>query len=212
MPAPSFRPETIEVLLFDLGGVVIDIDFGRCFSRWAQLAGRDGDELAGRFSFDAAYRDHERGAIGIDEYFASLRRTLGLDLSDDQLLVGWNDIYVGVSPGIEPLLAAASEALPLHAFTNSNLAHQVVWAERFAAVLQVFDSTFVSSEIGLRKPETAAFEHVAAAVGVNPGSILFFDDSAENVVGARDAGMPAVHVTSTDSVREALARLDITAR
>lgn len=210
MSAPSFRPDAIEVLLFDLGGVVVDIDFGRCFDRWALHAGCDPEALAARFSFDAAYEAHERGELPIDDYLASLRRTLDLDLTDDQLLSGWNDIYLGVSDGIGPLLAAASEAFPLHAFTNSNPTHQAIWAPRFAEVLQVFRSTFVSSEIGHRKPDRAAFEHVASAIGVTPGRILFFDDSPENVVGARTAGMHAVHVNSTDSVRTALAGLGVT--
>jgi putative hydrolase of the HAD superfamily len=74
----------------------------------------------------------------------------------------------------------------------------------------IFTSTFVSSEVGHRKPERSAFEHVASMIGAPPGSILFFDDGPENVVGARDAGMQAVHVTSTDSVRIALARLGAT--
>ncbi|HZA87390.1 MAG TPA: HAD-IA family hydrolase, partial [Acidimicrobiales bacterium] len=88
--------------------------------------------------------------------------------------------------------------------------HQAVWSQRFAEPLGIFTSTFVSSEIGHRKPERSAFEHVASMIGAPPGSILFFDDGPENVVGARDAGMQAVHVTSTDSVRIALARLGAT--
>jgi putative hydrolase of the HAD superfamily len=68
----------------------------------------------------------------------------------------------------------------------------------------------VSSEIGHRKPERAAFDHVASAIGATPGNILFFDDGAENVTGARDAGMQAVHVTSTNSVRDVLALLGAT--
>lgn len=209
MTTISFPPETIEVLLFDLGGVVVDIDFGRCISRWADHTGRDADELAARFSFDAAYERHERGEIQIDQYLESLRRTLDLELTDDELLSGWNDIYVGVSPGIEPLLAAAAESFPLHAFTNSNAAHEAVWSLRFADTLDVFTSILVSSQIGRRKPDHAAFEQVAASIGVRPDAVLFFDDTSENVVGARAAGMHAVHVTSTDSVRAALAGLGV---
>ncbi len=205
----TYRPDAIEVLLFDLGGVVVDIDFGRCFAGWAQHAGCDVDDLAARFSFDAAYRAHERGELAIDGYLDSLRQTLGIDLTDDQLLAGWNDIYVGVNPGIGPLLTAANESFPLDAFTNSNPTHQAVWAPRFADALRIFRTTYVSSEIGHRKPDPSAFEHVAGLIGVLPGAILFFDDSSENVVGAREAGMPAVHVTSTESVRTALAELGV---
>jgi HAD superfamily hydrolase (TIGR01509 family) len=206
----AFRPEPVRVLLFDLGGVVIDIDFQRCFAHWAHGAGCDAEELASRFSIDAAYEAHERGALPIGDYLEHLRRMLGLALTDDDFLAGWNDIWTGVSAEVAPLLAAASDACPLYAFTNSNPTHQAVWSQRFAEPLGLFASTFVSSEIGHRKPERAAFDHVASVIGAPPESILFFDDGLENVAGAREAGMQAVHVVSTESVRDALARLGAT--
>ncbi len=208
MTAPPFRPEAVEVLLFDLGGVVIDIDFGRCMRRWANSAGREVADITSRFSFDAAYEDHERGTLDVAGYCESLRRGLALELTDDDLLAGWNDIYLGVMDGMEPLLAAAATRFPLYALTNSNPTHQAIWAERFADILDVFTSTFISSEIGHRKPDRAAFDTVTSAIGASPTSILFFDDAPENVEGAIDAGMQAVHVTSTESVRAALSRLD----
>lgn len=189
---------------------MIDIDFRRCFARWAHSAGRDVAELASRFSVDAAYEEHERGRLPIGEYLDHLRRTLGLALTDDELLAGWNDIWTGPNAEIGPLLALARDAVPLYAFTNSNPTHQAVWSQRFAEPLGVFTSTFVSSQIGHRKPERAAFDHVASLIGAPPKSILFFDDGSENVTGARDAGMQAVCVASTDSVRDALARLGVT--
>jgi glucose-1-phosphatase len=210
--ALPFRPESVDVLLFDLGGVVIDIDFRRGFANWAHSADRDVEEIATRFSVDAAYEEHERGRLPIHEYLENLRRTLGLALTDDELLAGWNDIWIGVNADIGPLLSLVSDVFPLCAFTNSNPTHQAVWSQRFAELLGIFTSTFVSSEIGHRKPERAAFERVASMIGVPPMSILFFDDGLENVAGARDAGMQAVHVTSPDSVRIALARLDATER
>jgi HAD superfamily hydrolase (TIGR01509 family) len=206
----AFRPGPVEFLVFDLGGVVIDIDFRRCFAHWAHSADRDVEELASCFSIDAAYEAHERGTLPLGDYLEHLRRTLSLALTDDELLAGWNDIWTGVNAHVAPLLTAASDAFPLYALTNSNPTHQAVWSQRFAEPLAVFVSTFVSSEIGHRKPEPEAFDHVASMIGATPQSILFFDDGAENVAGARAAGMQAVHVTSPDSVRDALARLGAT--
>lgn len=208
---PSFRPESVEVLLFDLGGVVIDIDFRRCFARWADSAKCGVDEIASRFTFDAAYKDHERGVLDLGGYFDSLRNGLSVELRDDQLLEGWSDIYVEAKDGIGALLDAARTKFPLYAFTNSNPSHRAVWSERFAADLEAFTSIFVSSDLGERKPDRAAFDAVAAMIGVPASSILYFDDSPENVVGGRDAGLQAVHVTSTDSVRAALSRLSVPA-
>jgi HAD superfamily hydrolase (TIGR01509 family) len=56
----------------------------------------------------------------------------------------------------------------------------------------------------MRKPERAAFEAISAATSIVPGSILFFDDSIENVRGAREAGLRAIHVQGPADVKSAL--------
>jgi glucose-1-phosphatase len=197
----------VEALLFDLGGVVIDIDFGRALASWAEAAGMPVDALRARFAFDAAYQRHERGEIAAAEYFAALRASLRIEVSDPALVAGWNAIYVREVPGIRALLWAAADRFPLYAFTNSNPTHHTFSRVRYADVLQIFRRVFVSCEMGLRKPERAAFEAIAAAVGVPLERILFFDDTPANVEGARAAGMPAVHVRCPADVAAALAAL-----
>lgn len=65
----------------------------------------------------------------------------------------------------------------------------------------------MSSDIGRRKPEPAAFAAVLSEIGLPPQRILFFDDTQENVEGARCAGMRAVHVKSPANVKDALGGL-----
>jgi putative hydrolase of the HAD superfamily len=198
---------SVRALLFDLGGVVLDVDFDRVMRAWAAAAGCEPAVIRGRFSFDEAYEQHERGELDAAGYFASLRGSTGLRLSDADFTAGWNDLYVGVIPEMRAVLAAAAQRFALHAFTNSNPTHQREWSTRFAAELAVFRSVFVSSELGLRKPDPAAFAAVAGKAGFAPSEILFFDDSAENVAGARTAGMRAVLVTSSRDVSDPLRRL-----
>ena len=196
-----------RALLFDLGGVVLEIDFDRVFQTWAARASCDPQALRRRFKFDDAYARHERGELDAAGYFASLRHTLGLRLSDEEFIAGWSDLYVGPVAEMVPVLAAASGQFPLYAFTNSNPTHQAVWATRYARELSVFHSIFVSSELGLRKPDPTAFGEVARLAAFPVSAFIFFDDTLENVMGARTAGMQAVHVQSTDDVRVALHEL-----
>jgi HAD superfamily hydrolase (TIGR01509 family) len=199
----------IRALLFDLGGVLIDIDFKRAFRAWAARASCDAAELEQRFVFDEAYEQHERGDLGSSDYFTTLRRCLGVRLSDDDLIAGWNDIYLGPTPGMAALLAQASQRFPLYAFTNSNPTHQSVWTVRFASELSIFRSIFVSSELGLRKPDPEAFSVVAKRIGFPASELLFFDDTPENIDGAVTAGMQAVLVGSASDVSMALLRLGL---
>jgi glucose-1-phosphatase len=196
-----------RALLFDLGRVVLEIDFDRVFRAWAGRASCDPQALRRRFSFDRAYEQHERGEVDASGYFASLRRSLRLRLSDEDFVAGWSELYVAPVPGMVAVLAEASECFPLFAFTNSNPTHQAVWATRYRPELSVFRSIFVSSEMGSRKPDPGAFSEIARRTGLPASAFIFFDDTLENVMGARTAGMQAVHVQSTDDVRVALIKL-----
>jgi FMN phosphatase YigB (HAD superfamily) len=207
MTPALLSPGTTEALLFDLGRVVIDIDFNKALACWAGHAGCEPAHLVGRFARDDLYQRHETGSVSDAEFFAGLRTSLGIDLTDAQFLEGWNAIFAGEMPGIGSLLRRAGTRVPLYAFSNTNSAHVEHFSQAYAEVLGHFREIFLSSAIGLRKPDAAAYDHVVRAIGVPAERIVFFDDLAENIDGARARGLTAVHVTSRDDVAQALAAL-----
>ena len=209
MTPPSLAPNSADALLFDLGRVVIDIDFGKALTCWAGHAGCAPSDLAARFVREESYRHHEVGQIEDAAYFQSLRDSLGIGISDAQFLEGWNAIFAGEMPGIAPLLKRAAARLPLYAFSNTNRPHVEHFSKAYADVLGHFREMFLSSTIGLRKPDAAAYDHVGKAIGVPASRIVFFDDLADNIEGARARGLVAVHVTSPDDVANALNALGI---
>ena len=204
-------PGSIDVLLFDIGRVVLDIDFNKVMTSWAGHAGCTPAELASRFIVDDSFKHHEVGRIDDAAFFHNLRTSLGIGISDEQFLEGWNAIFAGEMPGIAPLLANAGKRMPLYAFSNTNPAHVAHFSRAYSDVLGHFREMFLSSTIGLRKPDAEAYDHVVKAIGVPASRILFFDDVAANIEGARARGLAAVHVTSTDDVAKALTALGIAA-
>jgi len=206
---PALSPGTADALLFDLGRVVLDIDFEKTIACWAAHAGCEPAEIVARFVRDDAYRQHETGKISDAHYFRSLRATLGLSLTDDQFLEGWNAIFTGEMPDIAALLARAAEHLPLYAFSNTNRPHVEHFSRAHADVLSHFREIYLSSTIGLRKPDAAAYDHVVKAIGVPASRIVFFDDLPENIEGARARGLQAVRVSSTSDIADALSALGI---
>ncbi|MGY3118243.1 FMN phosphatase YigB (HAD superfamily) [Bradyrhizobium sp. S3.14.4] len=141
--------------------------------------------------------------------FDSLRVSLGIGISDAQFLEGWNAIFAGEMPDIAELLPRAAKQLPLYAFSNTNRPHVDHFSKEYAALLGHFRELYLSSSIGLRKPDVEAFDHVVAAIGVPANRIVFFDDLAENIEGARSRGLTTVHVTSPRDVGNALKALGI---
>lgn len=209
MNEPFLSPGDADALLFDLGRVVLDIDFSRVVRCWARHAGCEPAQLGPRFIRDELYRRHEKGEVSDAAFFAGLRSSLGIEISDAQFLEGWNAIFVGVIPGINQLLARAATRLPLYAFSNTNVPHVAHFSGQYAGVLGDFREIFLSSTIGLRKPDAEAYDYVVQAIGVPAERIVFFDDLDENIDGARQRGLKAVLVRSPDDVARALEALGI---
>ena len=195
---------SVDALLFDFGGVVVEIDFDLAFTHWARCAGCDADAVRSRFSMDEAYARHETGALDVAGYFDSLRKRLGIDIPDDEFAEGWHAIFVREVPGIIPLLERLALEKPLYLFSNTNPSHYEYVSSRFGELLGKFDRIFLSSTLGRRKPEPEAFHAVAQAIDVPPERVLFFDDTRVNVEGALAVGMHAVLVQSFDDIVAAL--------
>lgn len=193
-----------RALLFDLGGVLIEIDFERALRHWAPMSQLPLAELRTLFRFDAAYEQHERGEIEAGDYFAHLRRTLKLEATDAQIVEGWNAIFIREIPQTVAMVTHARRHLPCYCFSNTNRTHQEFWMTRFGQASSGFDRVFVSWELGWRKPEAEAFARVCREIGAEAGEVLFFDDTQENVEGARAAGLQAALVRSPQDVRDAL--------
>ena len=208
-PATKLCPGHADALLFDLGRVVFDIDVKRAIACWAGHARCAPTEIASRFAVDESLRRYESGKITDAAYFEGLRRMLGVEISDAQLLEGWNAIFVGEMPGIAPLLARAGERLPLYALSNTNPPHIAHFSKAYAELIGHFREMYLSSTIGFVKPDAAAYDHVVKAIGAPAGRIIFFDDLAENIDGARACGLTAVHVRSSNDVAGALDALGI---
>jgi putative hydrolase of the HAD superfamily len=205
----ALSPGSADALLFDLGRVVLDIDFSKAIACWAGHAGCTPEAIVARYGRDEAYRLHEMGKISDEAYFETLRSSLGIAISDAQFLEGWNAIFAGEMPDIAQLLPRASRHLPLYVFSNTNRPHVEYFSREYAGLLGHFRELYLSSSIGLRKPDADAFDHVVQAIGVPAERIVFFDDLAENVEGARARGLTAVHVTSTADVANTLGALGI---
>jgi len=200
----TIDPQTIGAILFDLGNVLIDIDFFRCARLWSDHAGIPAHVLASRFRIDDAYKAFECGKLDARAFYEALRRQLEISLPDDIMREGWNAIIRDEKPGIRDCLAQLARRYPLYVLTNTNPEHENIWAEKHQDLLSYFEKIFVSSHMGCRKPDAAAYLHVSQFIGVPCSEILFFDDAEENVQGARKSGMQAIRVDQDDTISQCI--------
>ena len=197
----------MRALLFDLGGVVIDIDFEQLFACLEKMSPLSTDEIKSRFKMDEQYRLHETGHVSWPHYAGHLRATFELLATDDEIADAWNSIFKGINAPVVESIESVKDDFPCYLFSNTNPTHQNFWQHAYPDVIAMFDRVFVSSDLGRRKPDHASFKLIAEALGTDLKDFVFFDDTAENVDAASSIGMQAVLVERADTVRLMLAKI-----
>lgn len=200
-PVPGVR-----AVLFDLGGVILAIDFDRALAAWAPHSRLGPERLRETFRWDDPFLQHETGRLSNDGYFAHLRQALELDCDAATVEAGFNAILVAEIEETTRLVDQVRRRVPCYAISNTNDAHMAEMRRVFPQLLPRFDRVFASHEIGHRKPQPAAFEHVLREIGVPAHEVLLFDDLPANVEGALALGLQAVLVRGPDDVRHGLAQ------
>jgi len=194
----------IEVILFDLGNVVIEIDFSRVISEWQKFSGKNNIEVTKDSILGRTNEKYERGEISTAQFIESLKKELDLDITDEEVLEGWNKIFVGENLGIRDNIDRLVLKYPLYIFSNTSISHAEFWRNEYSELLKHFQKIFTSFELGMRKPEKESFLEVCSQIDVLPEKILFFDDTEENIVAANDLGMHAVKVDSIQDISETI--------
>lgn len=198
---PQSADERIEVVLFDLGGVLMD--FGG-LARLAALAGRPDDEvLRAVWAGSPWVQAFERGACDADSFARHVVAEWGIDLSPTAFIDEFRQWSAGPFPGAIDLVRRLSDVVAVGCLSNTNPVHWQQHLDRWGLV-EHFDWRFASHELGLLKPDPAVYEHVVRIMGTVPERVLFLDDSDENVDAARITGMRAERVRGLDEVRTAL--------
>lgn len=199
MPLPAPR-----AILFDLGGVLLDIDVGRALSTWQAHSHLPAGRLRELYEVDEPFRHHETGRLDDDGYFRHIQERLGLACGLDQVRAGFDAILVGEIAETVAMLESLRGRVPVYAISNTNPSHVAQMERAFPGFLDRFDEVFVSHRIGHRKPQPECFTHVLQAIGVPARDVLLFDDLAPNIEAAAALGIQAVQVRGPGDVREAL--------
>lgn len=183
---------SIKAVIFDLGNVLINIHFERCFQVWAERTNFDAAKIATWFSEDEMYCRHERGEISSEDYAQYISKSLDINLSHDDFLKGWNSIFGTTISETLQFAKQQGDRLQFFILTNSNESHRAIWSKQFQDELSFAEKIYCSSQIHARKPESNAYQHVLNDCGLNPDQVLFVDDKIENIKGAEQIGIRSI--------------------
>jgi putative hydrolase of the HAD superfamily len=197
----------INAIVFDLGGVLVELNHQKDTVPWFN------NELSAETNWhqwltSPLSQQFERGQISPSEFAQRYIRDNDIQMESSEFLEHFRSWVVGFYPGAFSLLKQLSQHYPIAVFSNVTAVH---WLPLYA---QMKDSGsvsyfFASYELGMAKPDPAAFEHVANTMGLDPEEILFVDDNPINVEGARLSGFQGEIVSGFDQLAPALTRHSI---
>ena len=192
--------QNIRKIIFDLGGVILDIDFSKTQQAFIDLGITNFAEMYGFTHVDSFFRQHEAGKITDEEFIASLQKMAGSSLGTDVIQKAWNALLIRFPAERIELLKKLRQKYRLFLLSNTNAIHvvefQKIYSNTFqnGSLVDLFDKVYYSNEIGMRKPNAEIYEFVLKDSQLLPEETLFIDDSLPNVEGAKQVGIQAIHL------------------
>lgn len=194
----------IKNLLFDLGGVIMDLDRDRCVRAFERLGMKDADDFLGVYGQKGAFLALESGEIDADEFHAQVRPMIDREnVSDEEIDAAFNEFLIGIPVHRLESLRELRRDYKVYLLSNTNpIMVNGKIAEEFRKegreMADYFDGIFTSYEAKCCKPGKAIFDYTEKVGGLNPSETLFFDDSQSNVDAARSYGFNSVLVRPGD--------------
>lgn len=183
-------------LLFDFGGVLVDLDKERCVRAFSSI-GIDARPYLNDYGQAGVFARFESGKTDAAGFCRELRQVSGCaDVPDEAILAAWRQFLLDVPSARLETLLRAHRRYPLYLLSNTNPVHWEMGREGYfrykgLRLEDFFDGVFLSYELGLTKPEPEIFSEVVRRIGGPADDILFFDDSPENCAAARRCGLRA---------------------
>lgn len=177
----------IRAFIFDIGNVLLRLDYGRAQRLLAQASAPAPD----RRVLESLARDYERGRMDSAHFLSALSEAFSGSVSGEILLASWQDIFEPNGPMWE-VVSALYGRFPLYLLSNTNALHHDAIVERYEVFEKFADGVFSYQE-GLLKPEPEIFALAIRRFGVRPEETCYIDDLAPNVEGACAAGLRGIH-------------------
>jgi len=190
----------INALLFDLGGVIVDLDYNKTIEAFEAIGLEDAEHLYNQFNQSKIFDEFEIGSISREEFMGLLQEKIPQKVSQSKIKEAWNAMILGFEKSKLEQIKRYSEKIPCYLLSNTNEIHleyiQTLLQEvPFKNLELLFTKCYYSHIIGRRKPHRETFEWVLNDMGSSPEEVLFIEDSPQHIRGAEKAKIKTLHFT-----------------
>jgi glucose-1-phosphatase len=200
------------VLIFDFGNVVGFFDYVRACERFAGQLGMTGPEFRDLLvdrGFPRLLAEFESGRIQPKAFASGVLEMSQIQLLYEDFVRAWEDIFWPNESIGRLITFLKSKGYLLYLGSNTNVLHATFYRRQFAETLDLLDGFILSYEVGHLKPAREFFDACVKTAGAPASACIFIDDLAENVEGARAAGLTALHYVDTPSLIADLRRAGV---
>lgn len=207
----------IEAVIFDLGGVIIDLNRDASVAALQSIGLTDADKLLDPYVQRGPFLDLETGRITAGRFYDDMRAAIGRpDVKDEEIQEAFNCFLVRLpEERLRALRALREKGFRIYALSNTNPVMFHSWiANAFRAeglaINDYFDGVVASFQEGMCKPDAGIFELTRRRYRLDPERTLMLDDAPANVEAARSVGFRAIRVgyTPQDDVLAIISRLE----
>lgn len=193
----------LKAVIFDMGGVILDLDMDRCVRNFKEVAGfSDIVEYLDIYHQKGFIGDFEEGILSEDEFYAECLRHCKEGTSPRDIEYCFNSLIAGPDHDVIRQIRELSRDYDLYVLSNNN----PICSRKFLEILDeegiasCFKGLFFSFRMKMLKPGREIYDEAVRRTGLRPEEILFIDDSAVNVEGAKAAGLNAILFKKGDNV------------
>jgi putative hydrolase of the HAD superfamily len=200
--------EIIKNIVFDFGGVLLDIDYQKTYDAMSTLMSRSFDPKLLSHNVKSILNKYETGYINTEIFIEKMQQLSQKKVPKAETIIdAWNALLIGFEPSKFDLLLNLRKNYKVFLLSNTNELH-LNWVYEYLAEKynirdfdsRYFDKSYYSHQIGMRKPDEEIFRFVSIDAALGPDDTLFIDDIKENILGATASGWQIYHHNPNDDL------------
>lgn len=186
---------TIKNIIFDLGGVILDINYQATIDAFVEIGIKDFSNLYSQKDQRQIFDDFEIGKITSNQFISSIQSLSQNSISKDKIITAWNAMLLEINTEKLDYLLSLKERFRIFLLSNTNEIHISKFEAGLAKKNEVkkfyncFEKVHYSSRLSLRKPKVDCFKKVLNINKLNASETIFIDDSKQHVEGALKCGI-----------------------
>lgn len=199
--------KNVNNLIFDLGGVIINLDFQAAYEHFSKLSGLSISEIIGRTDSLMLFVDYEKGLITSSEFRQNMRDLLDISTTDESIDQAWCAMLGDIPVARLKLLKRLKNTYRTFALSNTNDIH----VRKFNDIVKKslgnadllgnhFEEIYFSHEMKMRKPDSEIYLRVLQEQQLKPQQTLFIDDNQGNIDGAANLGIQTLHLKDPEQL------------